>query len=73
MASCVLVAFSDHASVDQRRMILGFMNALSGQVEVVGAQDYTFLLTRTSRVNKARDSLLDWERDGLIRWTEAPV
>lgn len=73
MANSVFVEFYDHASVDQRRRVLSFLNALSGQTEVVGASDYAFLITRPSKASKVRDGLIGWERDGLIRWTETPV
>lgn len=71
MATHLTVEFYDHASVDQRRLVLSFLNALSGQTEVVGERGYTFLISRPSRIDRMRDGLAKWEQDGLIRWSEA--
>ena len=73
MAISVSVEFYDHASDDQRRRVLSFLNALSGQAEVVGSTNYTFMITRSSKASKVRDGLIGWERDGLIRWSETLV
>lgn len=71
MAARIEVQFNDHASANQRRLVLSFLNALSGQTEATGESKYTFLIARPSRICRARDGLLEWERDGLIRWSEA--
>ena len=71
MAAHLTIEFYDHASDNQRRIVLSFLNALSGQTEVVGEPRYTFLISRPSRVGRMRVGLAEWERDGLIRWSEA--
>jgi len=73
MASHLTIEFYDHASADQRRLVLSFLNALSGHTEVVGEPRYTFLISRPSRVGRMREGLAEWEKDGLIRWSEALV
>jgi hypothetical protein len=70
MASRLIVQFCEHVSPDEQRLVLSFLNAVSGQTEATGATEYTFLVTRPSRVTRAREGLLGWEKDGLIRWNE---
>ena len=53
------------------RLVLSFLNALSGQTEVVGEPRYAFLISRPSRVDRMREGLVEWEKDGLIRWSES--
>jgi hypothetical protein len=73
MAIRLVVQFCEHASRDQQRLVLSFLNALSGQTEVSGETEYTFVVTRSSRTTRAREGLLDWEREGLIQWSETPA
>ena len=70
MSFAVNIEFSDHASDDQKRLVLSFFNAVSGAVEVIGKPTYTFFISRQSKVERARDALLEWEMEGLISWTQ---
>ena len=71
MSLAVTVEFSDHVSDQQRRLVLSFLNALSGTAEFSEKSTYTFVVSRQSNIEKARETLSEWEREGIIRWSQA--
>lgn len=69
-AGSVSIKFSDHVEDRYRAMILSFMNVLSRSDEAGGKSDYIFMFESPARLEKARKQLVEWERGGVIRWTD---
>lgn len=69
-AGTVSLQFADHVEDRYRSTILSFMNVLSHNDEVGGKSDYVFNFDSPSRLEKARKQLVEWEREGTLRWDD---
>lgn len=69
-AGSISIRFSDHVEERYRSIIVSFMNTLSRSYHASGSSGYVFDFENPARLEKARTQLVEWERDGVVRWAD---